>query len=434
MDFLNFGIAIFLGALIGMQREFAPQKENFTRFAGIRTFILITLFGAILGFLGGDFNSLPVIIGFAGIILFSALSYILTFVKFKVMSIITEVVSIMAFILGVMCTTGFMNLAIIFGILIVAFLAFKERLHGLIKKMNRKEVSGVIKFAIISLVVLPLLPDKNFSPADLPGLNEILNNFGVSNEFLSQLNVFNFYHIWWMVILVAGISFFGYFLVRFLGSKKGHGLTGFVGGLVSSTAVTLSMSKESQGKTKVSPYILATIIAMSIMFIRIIFEVAVLNPILLGKLFLPLMGMFVLGLVFSFYFLRTEDKNPHAKEIEFKQPFAMGPAIKFGLLFLLVLLVSKIGQILFGHLGIYGASILSGLVDVDAITLSMSSLSKTGEITSVVASTSILFAAISNTLVKMGIAFFLGSKKYGKTIVGVFSIVLLVGLGLLFFL
>ena len=434
MDFINFGIAIFLGALIGMQREFTQQKEHFTRFAGIRTFILITFFGAILGFLGGSFDSLPVIIGLSGIVLFSALSYVLTFMRFKITTIITEIASIMAFILGVMCTIGYMNLAIIFGILITAFLAFKERLHEIIKKMERKEVFGVIKFAIISLVVLPLLPDKNFSPADIPGLNEILNNFGVSNGILSQLNVFNFYHIWWMVILVAGISFFGYFLVRFSGSKKGHGLTGFVGGLVSSTAVTLSMSKESQGKTKVSPYILATIIAMSIMFIRIIFEVAVLNPILLVKLFLPLIVMFGVGILFSFYFLRKKEGKQQVKEIKFKQPFALGPAVKFGFLFLLVLLVSKVGQIVFGSLGIYGASILSGLADVDAITLSMSSLSKAGEISSVVASTSILFAAISNTLVKMGIAFFLGSKKYGRTIVGVFSIILIIGLAILFFL
>ena len=433
MDFLNFGIAIFLGALIGMQREFTQQHHHFTRFAGLRTFILITFFGAMLGFLGGGFNSFPVFIGLGGIVLLASLSYVLTFLRFKVTTIITEVTSIISFILGVMCTTGYEKFAIIFGILITAFLAFKEKLHGIVKKLDRKELFGMIKFAIISLVILPLLPNKNFSPMDIPGLGEILKNFGLKGEFLSQLNIFNFYNIWLMVILVAGLSFFGYFLVKILDSKKSHGLTGFIGGLVSSTAVTLSMSKESKRKSKVSPYALATIIAMSIMFLRVIFEIAVINPSLLENLFLPLIAMFGVGMFFSFYFLKKKEKKFNAKEIDFRQPFALGPALKFGFFFLLVLLVSKIGQIIFGSLGIYGASILSGLANVDAITLSMSSLSKEGEIAPVVASTSILFAAISNTLVKMGIAFFMGSKKFGKTIVGIFTLILIIGLGILFF-
>lgn len=433
MDLLNFGIAIFLGALIGMQREFTQQKEHFTRFAGLRTFILITFFGAILGYLGGNFNSLPVIIGLAGIVLFASLSYVLTFLKFKVTTIITEVSSVMAFILGAMCTTGYFEIAIIFGILITAFLAFKEKLHGLIKKMNKKEIFGVIKFAIISLVILPILPNKDFSPLDIPGLGEILKNFGLKTDFLAQLNVFNFYNIWLMIILVAGISFFGYFLVKVIDSKKGHGLMGIIGGIVSSTAVTLSMSKDSKGKKRVSPYVLATIVAMSIMFLRILFEVAIINSKLLSTLFIPMIAMFGLGIFASLYFLRKKEPKSKVNEVKFEQPFAIVPAIKFGLFFLFVLLISKIGQILFGHFGIYGASILSGLADVDAITLSMSSLSRDGIITGVVASTSIIFAAVSNTLVKMGMAFFLGDKKFGKTIVGIFTIILIIGLGLLFF-
>ena len=148
---------------------------------------------------------------------------------------------------------------------------------------------------------------------------------------------------------------------------------------------------------------------------------------LLSIIFLPLIVMFGLGILSSLYFLRKKEPKKQTKEIKFEQPFAIVPALKFGLLFLLVLLVSKLGQILFGQIGIYGASILSGLADVDAIVLSMSNLSKNGEITNLVASASIILASISNTLVKMGIALFIGNKKYGRIIAGIFAVILLIG-------
>ncbi|MBS3084705.1 MgtC/SapB family protein [Candidatus Pacearchaeota archaeon] len=433
MEFLNFGIAIFLGALMGLQREFSQQKEHIRRFAGLRTFILITFLGSILGFLGGSVNSLPVVIGFIGIIIFSFLSYIITFLRFKGTTVLTEIAAILAFIIGVMCTTGYVETAIIFGILVTAFLAFKEKLHGLIRKLERKEVFAVIKFALISLVVLPILPNRDYSPTDIPGFVNFLSGLGLKTDFLVQLNVFNFHSIWFMVILVAGVGFFGYFLTKIIGSKKGHGLTGFLGGLASSTAVTLSMSEESKNKKNVKPYLLATIIAMSIMFLKVLIEVTLINSALLSILFLPMAIMLVLGVLSSFYFLRGKEKKESPKEVALEQPFAIKPALKFGLLFLLVLLVAKTAQILFGSTGIYVAGIFSGMADVDAITLSMSSLSKAGTITELTASTAILFAAVSNTLVKMGIAFFMGDKKFGRIIIGIFTIILIAGLAVLFF-
>lgn len=433
MEILNFGIAIFLGALIGLQREFSQQKEHIHRFAGIRTFILITFFGAILGFLGGGFGSLIVVLGFAAIIILSFLSYVVTFMRFKGTTILTEIAAIIAYIIGVMCTTGNFEIAIICGILVTTFLAFKEKLHTLVKKLNREEVFAVLKFAIISLVILPILPNKNYSPLDIPGLREILLNFGANSDFLLQLNVFNFYHIWLLVILVAGISFFGYFLVKISGSKRGYGALGFIGGMLSSTAVILSMSSESKGKKYVNPYIFASVVAMSIMFLRVVFEVAIVNSSLLPYVMVPLIGMFISGMLLSLIFIKKEGSKKGVEDIKFEQPFALIPALKFGLFFLLVLLISKIGQILFGNSGLYIISLLSGLADVDAIVLSMSSLSKTGQIANVIASTSIILATFSNTLFKMGIVFFLGEKKFGRSIAWAFGLVLLVGLIILAF-
>ena len=177
-----------------------------------------------------------------------------------------------------------------------------------------------------------VLPNKNFSPADIPGLSEVLTQLGASTELLLQLDIFNPYTIWMMVILVAGISFLGYFLVKIIGSRKGYGVLGFVGGLVSSTAVTLSMAAESnKNKRLVFPFVLATVIATCVMFIRVVFEVAIINSSLLGTIVIPMLSMSAFGLFMVFIFYKRRHKDKKSKEIKFKQPFAIGPALKFGL-------------------------------------------------------------------------------------------------------
>ena len=426
-------VSIFLGALIGLQREFTQQKGKSPHFAGFRTFVLITLFGGIMGYLSDGFDSLFVIVGFAGIVLIMLVSYILNYTKGKELSATTEISGILAYIIGVMCTAGYIKLAVILGIVIAALLTFKERFHTLARKLEKKELFAVIKFAIVSLVVLPILPNKNYSPMDIPGFGDILLGLGLKGDFLAQLTVFNPAHIWLMVVFVSGLSFLGYFLVKIIGSKKGYGVLGFIGGLVSSTAVTLSMAGESKRhKENYFPFVLAVILATSVTFIRIIFEVAVVNNSLLSTLFIPMIIMAIVGFIIAYFFYRKRDKNKKAKKIEFKQPFALKPAIKFGLFFAFILLISKIAQLLFGSTGIYATSILSGLADVDAITLSMSALSKSGTISNFVATTAIILAAISNTLVKAGLAFFLGGKKFGRMIVWSFLFILVVGLLVLF--
>jgi uncharacterized membrane protein (DUF4010 family) len=430
MEVFNFVVAIFVGALIGFQREFTQQKEHLKRFAGFRTFIIITLLGAVLGFLGKNFDSLAVIIGFIWVIILVLVSYILTYIKDKTTSIMTEIAAVFSYILGVMCTIGYVELAVIFGIILAAFLAFKDKFHRLAKKIKGNELIAVIEFALISFVVLPLLPNRNYSPMDVPGLGNVLVSFGLNSNFLYSLDVFNFYKIWLMVILVAGISFLGYFLSKILGSKKSYGILGFVGGLVSSTAVTLSMAGESKKKEKLlAPFVLATVIAASVMFIRIIFEVAIVNSSLLGSLIFPLgvMALVGFGAAFLFYKKSGKSKKP-SEEVNFEQPFALKPALKFGGFFLLVILVSRIAQLLFGEVGIYVTSALSGLADVDAITLSVSNLSKAGSISNFVATTSIFIAMVSNTLVKAGLAMMLGNKKYGRIVLGCFLVILLIGL------
>jgi uncharacterized membrane protein (DUF4010 family) len=441
MEVLGFIIAILLGALIGLQREYDQHHKKVARFAGIRTFILISLFGAILGFLSVKIigNYSLVIVGFVIVALFALASYFVTFLRYKKnTSITTEISAILVFIIGFMSISGFLTEAIIFGILVAAFLTFKQKLHGFANKIKRKEIFAIVEFALISLVILPLLPRKVFSPFDIPVVREIFLSFGVGTSIMQQLNLFNPYNFWLMVILVAGISFLGYILVKALGAKKGYGLTGLVGGLISSTAVTLSMAGESKRHKKVvSPFVIAVIIASATSFIRILLEVAVVNKDLLGMVAIPLGLMGFLGYlsVIGLYIRKGKKtaRKGKAKEIEFKQPFDIRVALKFGIFFVVIIFVAKLAGILAGSTGIYIASILSGLADVDAITLTMASLSSFGQISSKVAATSIILAASSNTLVKAGMAWIFGEKKFALYISIISAIILSVGLGAVFF-
>lgn len=436
MEVWGFAVAILLGALIGLQREYTKQHFDDRGTAGLRTFTIIALIGAVLGYLSGSMTSLLVIVGFVGIMIFAFMSYYLAYKKTKDISETTQAVFIFTYIIGAMCVTGYLKLAVIIGIIAMALLTFKERLHGVAKKMDRKEIVAIVKFALITFVVFPLLPNKNYSPADIPGLGELFSGIGINTSVLSQLNVFNPSHIWLMIVLIAGINFIGYFLSKSVGTKRGFGLMGIVGGLVSSTAVTLSMASQSKkNKNLFQPFLVAVIVAMSIMFIRIIFEVAVVNNSLLPTIFLPMFVMALLGFLISFMFYKRKrlQKESKPQKIELTQPFDFIPALKFGLFFAVVLFIAKIAQLFLGNAGIYLTSILSGLMDVDAITLSMASLSKAGEVGNFVASTAILLAAISNTLVKAGMALFLGSKKFGKRVVWISIGILLAGLAVLFF-
>jgi uncharacterized membrane protein (DUF4010 family) len=431
----SFLIAIFLGALIGLQREYEQQQTHVFRFAGIRTFILISILGALLGYLSKEIlnNYILAILGFVAILIFSALSYILTYIKYKNNTATTEIAAVLVYTLGLMCTTGFLNLAVIFGILLAGLLTFKERIHKIPQKIKKKELFALVEFALISLVVLPLLPNKNYSPADIPVLEKILTSLGLSASLLEQLNVFNLYHMWLMVILVAGISLLGYVLVKFFGTKRGYGLTGLVGGLISSTAVTISMAGESKKYKKITiPFVVAVVVASSTSFIRMIIEVSVVNNNLLGKLLIPMGLMGVIGYLSAFLLYLKTGKKKNQKEIELKQPFALMPAVKFGLFFLLVIFLSRLLQILAGSTGLYLASIISGFADVDAITLTMSSLSRMGNITEQVAVTAIVLAAASNTLIKGAMAWFLGERKFAMYIAIIFVLILLFGLGAIF--
>lgn len=433
-------LSILLGALIGSQREIMQQKLKRLDFAGFRTFTLISLMGFIFGFLGDEIlgNSYLFLVGVAGLFLIGIFAYsTVTKIYPKHVSAISEVSAILTFVIGFLVSQNMYQVSIMITILIALILFLGNKLHVFAKNLQEKEVFATLKFAIISLIILPLLPNQNYTLLDFPIISNLLKsqNF-ISNDLLVQLDVFNFYYIWLMVVFISGIAYVGYILMKTIGAEKGIEITGFLGGLMSSTALTTSFSIESKRLTHLYiPLAIGVIIACSTMFFRIIFEVAVLNSELLLGIILLLGIMGLVGYFGAFYLFKKYKLN-HVKKIDVDSPFTIGPAIKFSILFVFVLFISKLFSIIFGNSGIYIVSFLSGISDVDAITISLSNLAFTGDISNITAQIGIVVAAFANTIVKAGIAFYLGSKKFSKIISIMFFGIILVGLifmGFLFF-
>jgi len=429
-----------LGALYGVQREIRKQNEKKQDFAGLRTFTLISLFGYLIGFLSfGYFKNIYLfLVSLIGLFSLAITAYKIMSKKHgkDILSILSEILTIFSFLTGILISLNFIYEAIILSVTIVTILFLGEKMHLFAKNLTREEIFGGLKFIIISVVMLPILPNKNYSPMDLTFISTLAEKSTfISGEFLAQLNVFNFYHLWLMVVFVSGIAFIGYILTKTIGAKKGIILTGFLGGFMSSTALTTSFAIESKKTPKlIYPLTVGIIIACSTMFFRILFEVSVLNFDLMLSLFLPLIIMGIVGYITAYYFYKKIDtKKINIQREDLKSPFTIKPALGFGFIFLAVMFFSKLFTLTLGNSGIYILSFLSGITDVDAITISLAGLTKTSSVTNTVASIGIVLAAISNTIFKAGFCYILGNKKLFKMISYSFGIILIIGSIFLFF-
>jgi uncharacterized membrane protein (DUF4010 family) len=316
---------------------------------------------------------------------------------------------VVVFLLGAMVMLGYETLAIGLGVVTAAVLAYKQPLHGFVEKLGWDDVYAGVRLLIATFIALPLLPDQTIDP------------WGALNP----------YKLWLLVILISSLSLVGYVLTRLLGASRGVALTGLVGGLASSTAVTLSFAKEGREKPGIANALACgVLLAWAVMFVRVLVLVAVVNRALLAPLLVPFLVMAVtVGVFAAFYYFRdgSTEKRASAKgEVDVKNPFSLMAAAKFGALFAIILLAVKIVQQTMPPSGLYAVAALSGLVDVDAITLSMAELAQSGEAhTAVIA---IVIASLSNTLVKCGMAFVVAGFALGKPLLMATVATLLAGL------
>jgi uncharacterized membrane protein (DUF4010 family) len=401
---LRFGAALGLGLLLGLERE--RKRDAELLFGGVRTFALIALLGALGAFLERELNQgWLVLAAFVAVGALVVVSYITTAARGE-MGITTEISALLAFIVGVLCGWDRVGVASVATVVCLLLLTLKDYLHRLARRVELEDVEATLQFAVISVIILPLLPNETFGPA--------------------PLNVINPYKIWLMVVLIAGLNFLGYVLVKVLGNEHGFLATGILGGLVSSTAVTLSFAQRSRQEPALSAaFVLAIVAAWTIMFLRVIVIVGLIDLSLAAVLGLPLGLMAVVGAVVALVLWRRTRSQETGVVTAGANPFELGEAVKFGLLFGVVTVVAKAAQVYTGDTGLYLAGAVAGLTDVDAISLSMANLATANAESLKVAARTIVIAVLSNTLVKTGMAAFWGTPALRRTLLVATLLVLL---------
>lgn len=401
---LHILIALAIGLLIGLERGWSGRKEDEgDRIAGIRTFSLIGLLGGIWALLANELNGWIIAVAFLSVSALIIVAHILDVREDNDVGVTTAFAMMLTFALSAWSAYGFEIPALGATVIVMALLGYKPVLHKWLRKLKPKELYGTIKLLIISVVLLPLLPDQGYGPWE----------------------AFNPYWVWWMVVLISGLSFLGYFAIKIAGQKIGTLVTAVTGGLASSTAVTLSFAQFARQSKIKDIFMAGVMVASSIMFIRVIIEVSVVNPKLLSFLWIPITVMFITMVAGGWWLWNTKDEQAViGKEIVLKNPFQLGTALKFGLLLAAILMLSEGMQEWFGDEGVYVLSVASGLMDVDAITLSLSKMSLE-DLSMETATMGIVLASATNTAVKAAIfAFYVGLKESAKLI----SLILIVAL------
>lgn len=379
-------IALIIGMMIGLQREMRYLKTEKKSFAGTRTFALIALFGYLSAWIQ-SFVPLFFPVAFA---LFGML-VLIAYTKSATNGATTEIAAIVTFSLGVMLYFSLQAYAVSIAVTMLFLLGVKGDIARLKEHITSEDVSNATLFLMMTFIVLPLLPDKTVDP----------------------MGIFNPYKTWLMVVLIAGISFVGYIATKMLGNKKGVYATGFFGGLASSTAVTIMLSKlYAVEKMFLNNLAGGIAIASTIMYARVLLETSFFNISLTKELSIPFLGATLVGLFFIYYLYKREEPYTIEPTQVSNNPFALSEALKLGLLFGFIFGSIGLFQSKFGDSGIYIISFLSGLTDVDAITLSLSQLALHG-IKQEAAIHGIIIATTVNSFVKLGIVFILGGKKLG---------------------
>jgi len=399
--FVRFVVAFGIGALIGLERE---QAESGGTFAGSRTFPLFALVGALVQAFFPELLAITLLV----VALLLTVAYAGKILLEGDIGLTTVMAAVLTVLLGALAVSSDRGtlFAIIIGGTVTVLMSAKPTIHGFVDQIDDRERRASLKFILVVLVVLPILPNR-----ELDAL------YGLNPRF-----------IWLMVGFVSGLSFVAYILSRTVGPNRGIALTGVLGGFVSSTATTVSMAErtvESPDIYKIASF--SIVIASIVMFPRALLEVAVVNPSLLPRVVVPLGAMTVVGLLIAAVVFWQSTTEPEiATELE--NPFRLLPALLFGAIFAIVLLVSQGANSWYGDSGIYATAFLSGLADVDAITLTLSALEAEGEISSSVATTGIVIGAIANTLMKAGLALVLGTALLGRRVLLALGTVSAVGI------
>jgi uncharacterized membrane protein (DUF4010 family) len=386
-------IALGLGLLVGLQRE------SQARSAGLRTFALVTLGGAIAGMLVPTAGGWVVGSGLLAVAILGAIDHFADS-KDGRSGLTTEAAMVAMYLIGVVVTVLDERLAVVLAGTVAVLLQAKARFRRVMERLGDDDVRAIMQFTLLSLVILPVLPNRDFGP----------------------WQVLNVFEIWLLVVLIVGINLAGYIAWKFVRADTGALLTGVLGGIISSTATTVSYSKRTREQADGTPMSAVVImIATAVVLIRVLIEVAVVAPQILRNVAVPLAIVLAVAIALSFA-VWWRVRGQAADMPEQKNPTMLRAALVFGALYAIVLIAVAWVREAVGESGLYVVAAVAGLTDVDAITLSTAQMAKNGQISASLTWRVILIAFLSNLFFKAGIIAVIGSRRLLAMVATLFGI------------
>lgn len=404
--FIRLLVAAGIGLLIGLEREHSSLQKKEHAFAGIRTFVLLTLtgfVGAALHFLLSPWVMVVIIFAVVALI---GISYWITAIRGDIGGT-SELAALLAMLLGALTFLGFIEESLMVTVVLLVMLSSKIRLKNVIGQITQEEMYALVRFVVVALLIFPFLPDENYGPYDAINPREI----------------------GWVVVLTSGVGFLEYVLMRIFGAHKGTLLTGIIGGLISSTMVTWIFARKSKQTPSMNAvYTSAILAAATIMVFRVFLWVFLFNKSLLGGFLLPILLLFVAAAGGTLFFYYKDNKDEGADvNLPLGKPLELTNALLFGILYVGILLAIHYANDILGEEGILITSGIAGLSDVDAISISISKMS-VNTIPALTAWNALLIAALANTMAKFTIALWAGSGALRRNVCLGYGVIFVAGL------
>ncbi|MBA2662364.1 MAG: MgtC/SapB family protein [Bradymonadaceae bacterium] len=406
--FRTVAISLAIGGIVGLERQSHKDPEAGMGSMGVRTFALTALLGTLSVLAQEVAPAVPYVTGVGYFLLMLAFFWHERHTVEQDVGITTQVSALLVFVLGALAPSSPV-FAVGVAVVVASILSIKRFTHRFVGLLTPVEILATMKFLLVTVVLLPLLPNTTIDP----------------------WGIYNPRELWLLVVLISGISFLAYFAIRFLGTGRGFVLTGMLGGMASSTAVALAMSRQVSRRPRSQKMLLgasfAVLLANAFMFVRVTLAVGIINAKLLSTLWIPFTSMAIPGVLVAggmWYrltqYLRNEEARPQRpdaidedEELQLRNPFEFFPALKFTLLLVIIIGIANILQSIFGHSAIYVAALFGGIAETNAISLTLARMAASGDLSSTVATQAIVVAILTNSFVKAGLTALIGSKKLG---------------------
>jgi uncharacterized membrane protein (DUF4010 family) len=384
--------ALAAGLIVGLERGWRERAAaDGRRVAGLRTFALTGLLGGVLMLV----NPWLLAAGGFGLALLVGIGYREAIKATGTLSATSAVAQLLTFGLGALAAAGMPLLALSAAVIVATLLNLRSTLHRWLRLMEHRELTAALQMLVLSAVILPLLPDQAFGP-------------------YAALNP---YRLWWAVVLIAGLSLTGHVAMRLAGAQRGTLLTGLLGGLASSTAATLALARQARGReTLMQASAAGGLAACAVMFLRMAVILQLMSPPLGRMLLLPMLAAAIVLLAVAARHWRRRSRDAEQGTEGDLPPFDLGTALAFGAFLGLMTLLTEASKQWFGAGGLYGLALLSGLVDVDAITISAARMDAATRVPASVAAISIGLAALSNMVLKATMAWTTGGRALGRAL------------------